>query len=80
MYHTGMHQPSTSCIMYGATRYTIGGLGTAACPVGKFMRDLPSYTGTGGGGSGDAGATAAADAAATCVVAGAGSAEAKKER
>ena len=66
--------------MHAATRYTIGDLGTAACPSGKLMRDLPSYTGTGGGGSGDAGATAAADTATTGIVAGAGSVEAKKER
>lgn len=33
-------------------RYKIGELGPSACPAGRLLEGLPSYTGNGGGGSG----------------------------
>ena len=75
--------------MDDATRYTIGDLGTAACPAGRLMSSLPEYTGSGGGGGSSysgavvvGGDDAGASIASTAGGGGGGSvtAEAKKDR
>lgn len=43
-------------------RYRIGDLGTSACPAGRLMYDVPTFTGHGGGGRGGVAAGAADEA------------------
>eukprot|EP00904_Undaria_pinnatifida_P011231 jgi/Undpi1/7238/HiC_scaffold_22.g09711.m1 len=76
------------CLFY-KDGYTIGDLGTAACPAGRLMSSLPEYTGSGGGGGSSysgavvvGGDDAGASIASTAGGGGGGSvtAEAKKDR
>ncbi|CAM9779886.1 unnamed protein product [Ascophyllum nodosum] len=47
---TSYNDTTLGCMSYNRG-YRTEELGTSACPAGRLMHDLPSYTGKGGGGS-----------------------------